>query len=230
MPKTGIFNLTPWPPSPLGEERSGSRGMRGERSGPDLDEKIIAALERLSHVLRTLLWEEAVESRLSPIQIQTLIYLNSHSEDLCRVGQLAQEFGLTPATMSDAVASLEAKGLLTRTPAHDDRRAQTLRLTAKGRRSAEKLSHWAEALHESLAQLPETEKAQALKFLLTLIESLYRAGVITVARICLTCRFFCPNVHRNSQAPHHCALMDKPLAERDLRVDCPEHELVAASS
>lgn len=195
----------------------------------DLDEKIIAALERLSHVLRTLLWEEAVESHLSPIQIQTLIYLNSHSEDLCRVGQLAQEFGLTPATMSDAVASLEAKGLLTRKPWLEDRRVQTLRLTAQGRRSAEKLSRWTEALQESLAQLSETEKAESLKFLLKLIESLYRAGIITVARICLTCRFFRPNAHRDSQAPHHCALMDKPLAECDLRVDCLEHELALSS-
>jgi DNA-binding MarR family transcriptional regulator len=82
----------------------------------DLDEKLIAALERLAHVLRTLLWEEGVRSRLSPIQIQTLLYLASHSEELCRVGQLAQEFNLTPATMSDAVDALEEKGLVVRRP------------------------------------------------------------------------------------------------------------------
>jgi DNA-binding MarR family transcriptional regulator len=192
----------------------------------DLDEKLIAALERLAHVLRTLLWEEAVQSRLSPIQIQTLLYLTSHSEELCRVGQLAQEFGLTPATMSDAVASLEAKGLLTRKPSQADRRAQTLRLTVKGERHAEKLSRWSDALQEQLQNFSLEEKEHTLKFLLKLIESLYRAGVITVARICLTCRFFRPYAHPNSQAPHHCALLDKLLAEGDLRVDCPEHELV----
>lgn len=197
-----------------------------DRETSDLDNKIVSALERLSHVLRTLLWEEAVESRLSPIQIQTLIYLNSHTGDLfCRVGQLAQEFGLTPATMSDAVASLAAKGLLTRTPSQDDRRAQTLRLTVKGERHAEKLSRWSDALQEQLTNFSLEEKEHALKFLLKLIESLYQAGIITVARICLTCRFFRPNAHRDSQAPHHCALMDKPLAESDLRVDCLEHEL-----
>ncbi len=193
----------------------------------ELDEKIIAALERLAHVLKTLLWEEASASRLSPIQIQTLIYLNSHAEELCRVGQLAQEFSLTPATMSDAVAALEAKGLLTRTSCPEDRRVQTLRLTAQGRRQAQKLSHWSDALQEQLQNFSPEEKEQALKFLLRLIESLYRAGIITVARICLTCRFFRPNVHRDSPAPHHCALMDKPLAESDLRVDCPEHQTLS---
>ncbi|MFN4219179.1 MAG: MarR family winged helix-turn-helix transcriptional regulator [Candidatus Bipolaricaulia bacterium] len=193
----------------------------------DLDAKIVSALERLSHVLRTLLWEEAVESRLSPIQIQSLIYLRSHDERLCRVNQLAEEFGLTPATVSDAVSSLEDKGLLTREPHPDDRRAQILRLTPKGRRSAEKLSRWSDALTEQLERFAPEEKEQALKFLLKLIEALYRAGIITVARICLTCRFFRPNAHKNAHAPHHCALMDKPLAESELRVDCPEHELVA---
>ena len=190
----------------------------------DLDEKLIAALERLAHVLRTLLWEEGVRSGLSPIQIQTLLYLDSHAEELCRVGQLAQEFSLTPATMSDAVDALEEKGLVVRRPWPKDKRACTLHLTAQGRRHAEKLSRWTEALQEPLAHFPAEEKARALGFLLRLIEALYRAGIITVARICLTCRFFRPHAHPNSEAPHHCALLDKPLAEGDLRVDCPEHE------
>jgi DNA-binding MarR family transcriptional regulator len=190
----------------------------------DLDEKLIAALERLAHVLRTLLWEEGVRSRLSPIQIQTLLYLASHSEELCRVGQLAQEFNLTPATMSDAVDALEEKGLVVRRPWPKDGRVVTLRLTAQGRRHAEKLSRWSEELHNQLAHFPTEEKERALGFLLKFIEALYRAGIITVARICLTCRFFRPYAHPDSPAPHHCALLDKPLAEGDLRVDCPEHE------
>ncbi len=189
----------------------------------DLDEKLVAALERLAHVLRTLLWEEGVRSHLSPIQIQTLLYLASHSEKLCRVGQLAQEFNLTPATMSDAVDALEEKGLVVRRPWPEDGRVVTLGLTAQGRRHAEKLSRWTETLREQLAPFPADEKARALGFLLKLIEGLYRAGIITVARICLTCRFFRPHVHPNSLAPHHCALLDKPLAEGDLRVDCPDH-------
>ncbi len=190
----------------------------------ELDEKLVAALERLSHVMRTLLWEEAVQSRLSPIQIQTLIYLSSHPEELCRVGQLAHEFGLTPATISDAVDALAEKGLLVRRPWPEDGRVLTLCLTTEGQRQAQRLSRWTEALQEQIAPFPLAEKERALRFFLELIERLYRAGIITVARVCLTCRFFRANAHPNSQTPHHCALMDKPLAESKLRVDCPEHE------
>jgi hypothetical protein len=142
------------------------------------------------------------------------------------VGQLAQEFNLTPATMSDAVDALEEKGLVVRRPWPEDGRVVTLRLTAQGRRHAEKLSRWSEELHNQLAHFPTEEKERALGFLLKFIEALYRAGIITVARVCLTCRFFRPHAHPDSPAPHHCALLDKPLAEGDLRVDCPEHEFV----
>jgi hypothetical protein len=56
-----------------------------------------------------------------------------------------------------------------------------------------------------------------------LIAALQNVGIITLARMCRTCRFFRPD-HHPGGAPHHCALLDKPLAERELRLDCPEHE------
>ncbi|WP_207890350.1 MarR family winged helix-turn-helix transcriptional regulator [Rubrobacter taiwanensis] len=82
-----------------------------------VDAKIVAALERLGQVFLTLLRERAAEAGLSPIQARFLLY---HAVELRRVGQLAREFGLTPATVSDAVDALEDKGLLSRDP---DRRA-----------------------------------------------------------------------------------------------------------
>jgi hypothetical protein len=51
--------------------------------------------------------------------------------------------------------------------------------------------------------------------------------VITVARMCVSCRFFRPDTHRMSVSPHHCALLDLPLSGADLRTDCPEHEPAA---
>ncbi len=73
----------------------------------DVDSKIVASLERLSQVFRLLLRKEAQKRGLSPIQAQFLVYLLFHDLDLRRVGRLAEEFGLTRATVSDAVGSLE---------------------------------------------------------------------------------------------------------------------------
>lgn len=191
----------------------------------DVDGKIVAALERISQVFRLLLREKAQEHGLSPIQAQFLIYLLYHDVELRRVGQLAREFGLTPATVSDAVASLESKGFVEREPWPEDRRVLTLRLTPKGRRVAADLSTWADAVREHLEGFSSLEKEGLMHSLMRLIGSLQRSGVITVARMCVTCRFFRRDAHPGGGAPHHCGLLDVPLAVSDLRVDCPEHEL-----
>ena len=101
----------------------------------DVDARIVAALERLSQVFRVRLREEARRRNLSPIQAQVLIYLLHHDVQLRRVSQLAREFDLTQATVSDTVAALQTKGLVRREQWPDDRRVVTLRLTP-GRRSA----------------------------------------------------------------------------------------------
>ncbi len=193
----------------------------------DVDKKIVASLERLSQVFRILLRGEAQEHDLSPIQAQFLIYLLHHGLGLRRVSQLAREFDLTQATVSDAVGSLEKKGLIVREPWPTDKRVTTLRLTPAGERTAQDLSLWANVVEERLKDCPPEEKEVVMRFLMGLIGSLQRAGLITVARMCVTCRFFRPNAHPDAASSHHCALLDAPLARADLRVDCPEHELAA---
>ena len=45
----------------------------------NIDAKIVASLEKISEVFRVLLWAEAKEHRVSPIQLQLLIFLKYHS-------------------------------------------------------------------------------------------------------------------------------------------------------
>ena len=65
------------------------------------------------------------------------------------------------------------------------------------------------------------------RFLIGLIGSLQKSGLITVARMFVTCRTFRPDAHLGESSQHHCALLDVPLSGSDLRVDCPEHKLTA---
>ncbi len=214
----------------------GAGAARGDRVGGafdpssqhgDVDKKIVAALERLSQAYRVLLQEEAQGRGLSPIQARFLVHLLYHSDELGRVGRLAEEFGLSQATVSDAVGTLEAKGMVRREPWPRDRRVATLRLTPAGEEAAAGLSGWADVVEEQLGSFAPEEKEAAMRFLMRLISALQGAGVITVARMCVTCRFFRPNAHLGSASPHHCALLDLPLSGADLRTDCPEHEPVA---
>lgn len=191
----------------------------------DIDSKIAAALERLSQAFRVLLWEKTKSHNLSPIQIQILVHLLYHSEEPATIGRIAAQFSLTPATVSDAVKTLAQKALVVRAALKSDRRTTSVNLTTSGRKIAEKLAIWANIIRDNISRFDESDRLVVMRFLMELIEALQGAGVISVARMCITCRFFQSNANPASETPYHCQLMDKPLANSALRLDCPEHEL-----
>jgi DNA-binding MarR family transcriptional regulator len=194
----------------------------------DVDMKIVASLERLSQVFRVLLRREAQGHGLSPIQALFLVHLLHHGPALRRVSQLAREFDLTRATVSDAVGSLEEKGLIRREPWPHDKRVTRLRLTPTGENTAQDLATWANVIEEHLKDRSAEEKEVVMRFLMGLIGSLQKSGLITVARMCVTCRFFRTDAHPGENSSHHCALLDVPLSGSELRTDCPEHKLAAS--
>ena len=195
----------------------------------NVDAKIVASLERLSQTFRSLLWDEATESGLSPIQVQLLIHLRFHPTGSHRVSSLAEQFDLTNATVSEALSTLVDKGLLTKERDPADGRARVLALTQQGAKAADRLAGWATAMQRQLAAQSDAEKVLVMRFLMNLIADLQKAGSITVARMCSTCRFFEAEGRSSSVAPHYCALLDTPLAVQDLRFDCPEHQTLEAA-
>ncbi|MFQ6083563.1 MAG: MarR family winged helix-turn-helix transcriptional regulator [Candidatus Aminicenantia bacterium] len=190
----------------------------------DINSKIVAALERLSQALRILLWNIAKEKNLSPIQIQFLLYLSNHPKERRRVSNLAKEFGLTQATVSDTVKALMEKGLISKKPYQKDGRVSTLELTSSGKRLVVKLSGWQTAFKEQIKQFSPETKETVIIFLMELITSLQRAGIISIARMCIVCSFFQRDVHPGSESPHFCKLTNRPIANSELKIDCDKHK------
>ncbi|RMG39112.1 MAG: MarR family transcriptional regulator [Planctomycetota bacterium] len=192
-----------------------------------VDARLAAALERLGQAVRTA-WVEAGQAfGLSALQSQILVYLLQNAQGArLRPSAVAERLQVTRATLSDALAALETKGLLQRIPSTIDRRARELKLTPQGRRTAAKLSRWNAAMVQVLRSLPAGEKGRLLDLLLRLIAELQACGLITIARMCRSCAFFEPDVHDAPEAPHHCRLLDQPLKLVELRVDCPDYQPV----
>jgi DNA-binding MarR family transcriptional regulator len=194
----------------------------------DLDTKLVAALERVGQALRVELRERAGVDGLTPTQAQILLRLACERPPHRRVGALAAALDVRQPTISDAVAALERKGLVGRRRDAADARAATLRLTARGRAAGDRLAGWDERARAELRRLPQQARQASLSLLLDLIAGLHRAGVVGVARTCPTCRFFRFEARPGAARPHHCALLEMPLGDADLRLDCPEHEQRAA--
>jgi hypothetical protein len=80
----------------------------------------------------------------------------------------------------------------------------------------------------ALADLSEAEQVRLLKTLIKLIRSLQLRHAIPPQRLCVSCKYFRPNVHPEAEAPHHCAFVDAPFGDGALRLDCAEHEQASA--
>lgn len=187
-----------------------------EKTG-DLDIRIASTIEKLIQVQRVLLWDIAKKEKLSPIQIQFMIFLNTRPSELRRVSCIAEEFDLTKATVSDAVSNLAEKGLVGKVNAEKDKRSYMLELTTAGVKLAEKIGGWQKSIIKNLRHIPYEEKETAYHFLTGLIKSLFDDGVISVARMCLTCG----NLQTGGRGrPNTCGLTGRTFDDNNINFNC----------
>ncbi len=188
----------------------------------DLDSKIVTALERVGAALRVMLWRESYPLTLSPIQAQVLIFVLTHRNEYCTVSYLANEFNMTKPTISEAVRTLESKGLVEKVPLRKDQRTLTIHLTGEGEKLARQAAQYTSVLHDILRTLPsQFDKEQLLGSLIEIIRQLQQQGVISVQRMCFNCVHY---RHAHEGHTHFCNLLGKPLQTTELRIDCPEFE------
>ncbi|MBP2301375.1 MarR family winged helix-turn-helix transcriptional regulator [Azospirillum picis] len=182
--------------------------------------------ERIALVLRADLWAAAGKAGLNPTQAQVLALLAARPAGL-RPKEIAAHLSVSAPSMADTLAALERKALLRRTPDPADARAVIARLTEEGAAQGQALAAAATQVTAALARLSPGEQADLLLAQVKLIRTLQQAGAIPVQRLCVTCRHFRPNAHPGEAAPHHCAFVNAPIVDRDLRLDCGEHEAAA---
>jgi DNA-binding MarR family transcriptional regulator len=203
-----------------------SRAARFEQESGPLPDRLVTGLAKVGMALRHAARLEARSYDLSPTQAEILVLLDRRDGPRSP-GALARGLGVGLPTVSEALAALVAKGLVRRRRAAADARSVALALTPAGRRRARALAGWPEALLlADLQSLSPDEQAVLLRTVTKLIRSLQGRGLIPVARMCATCRFFRPHVHSDPERPHHCAFVDAPFGDASLRLDCPDHEPV----
>lgn len=191
-----------------------------EFQNKSIDAKILAAFERIAEVFRVLLWEKSKKIKLSPIQIQILIFLKYHEQKYCTVNSLAEEFNMTAPTISDSVKALVKKGLVKKIKNLQDKRFYYLNLTAKGEKLINQSQSFVDVLFQSLTSINQTEKETLLSSLLKIIYDLHSKSILITKRMCFTCTYF-----QRNNGEYYCSLLEMNLEQKDLRIDCPEHKL-----
>lgn len=185
---------------------------------------LATGLAKIGLVLRHQAWQAAENSGLTPTQSQVLASIGATPQGWLSVSEIARHLAVTQPTASDAIAALERKRLVVRSRADDDARVVRVKLTAMGRRRAHETAEWPDALLSAIGELDQAEQGVFLKGLMKMIRSLQENGKIPTARMCATCTYFRPHARPGTTTPHHCAYVDAPLRDTDLRLDCREHE------
>jgi len=190
--------------------------------------QLASGFEKLGLAMKSRTWRREGRPGLGPLQRQILTLLRSKPERTAQVSTIANELVVRLPTASEAVATLERKRLVRRRRTSRDGRVVTVELTARGLQacgpSAGKPDHLARAI-ETLAK---EEQASLLKVLAKVIRTLQEQGEISVARMCVSCRYFHPNHHVDPDRPHHCAYVNAPFGDASLRLDCLEYEAATA--
>ncbi|PLZ02011.1 MarR family transcriptional regulator [Burkholderia sp. WAC0059] len=195
-----------------------SEGVYGEQAAG----RVTHSLLRLSTAMRSQAWDWAEGAGLTPTQGEILVLLMQRKGPM-RLGEIARETALTAATTSDAVSTLESKGLVEKRRALDDGRALAVRLTARGRTAAKRAAQWPDFLTKAVGTLRGEEQIVFYRTLLKTVYQLEAREQIPAHRMCLTCSHF--EAGKASKKPsHHCSLLRATLADTDLRLDCSVYE------
>ena len=191
--------------------------------------QLAAGLEKISLAMKSRTWRREGQAGLGPLQRQVLTLLRGKSDHTAQVSAIAKELVVRLPTASEAVATLERKRLVKRYRSQRDGRIVTVELTARGEKACAPAVGIPNQLADAASALSSAEQVAFLKGLMKVIRTLQQQGEISVARMCVSCRFFRPHQHDDAAQPHHCDYVNAPIGDPALRLDCPEYEAASIS-
>jgi DNA-binding MarR family transcriptional regulator len=198
--------------------------METPRNPHAITERLREGLSRIGMAMRIDEWNRSKASGLNPTQLAILTLLEGRGAEGLGVREIAAHLGVSQPTATDSINALERKACLEKRPEAGDRRAVRVVPTAEGL-AILKASDTGDGLAATaLGALDEREQEDLLLTLIKMIRRLQVAEAIPVQRMCVTCRHFSPFAHADAARPHHCHFVDAAFGQRDLRVDCRDHD------
>lgn len=185
-------------------------------------EQVAAGLEQLARLTRAQSWRGEAGQPMPPVQASVLKLLAGAGPGL-RAARLAERLGVTAASLSDTLKTMEAHGWVQRRPDPEDGRALLLQLSRKGRAQAALKLQPDQGMAGLLQALDEADLAALLRSTQLLVAEAQRQGLATGLRTCIGCRFFQPFASNDAARPHLCGFTGQPFGDLELRNDCAEH-------
>ncbi|WP_449230221.1 MarR family winged helix-turn-helix transcriptional regulator [Azospirillum doebereinerae] len=203
--------------------------METPKTPTDLSHRIREGLSRVATAMRIDDWRRSKTAGLNPTQLSILELLEGRTGGM-GVKDIAAQLGVSQPTATDSIAALERKGLVLKRGASADRRAVTVEIAAEGRSALWGDGAARNSTERAVEALPVNEQQDLLITLVKMIGHLQSLDAIPIQRMCATCRYFAPFAHADAERPHHCHFVNAAFGQRDIRIDCREHETADPAS
>ncbi len=190
---------------------------------------LAAGFEKIGLAMKSRTWRREGRAGLGPLQRQVLTLLRTKPNKSAQVSAIAEELVVRLPTASEAVATLEGKRLVKRRRSMRDGRIVTVELTARGERACAPSVGMPNQLATAISTLSVAEQVSFLMGMVKVIRTLQDQGEISVARMCVSCRYFRPYQYDNAEQPHHCDYINAPFGDQALRLECAEYEPASIS-
>lgn len=195
--------------------------METPKNPTSVNHRIREGLSRLAAAMRSDDWDRAKSLGLNPAQLSILETLEDRSEGM-GVKEIASYLAVSQPSASDSINALERKGLVEKRTG-SDRRAVVVCITGDGRSTLAR-SGTGRAAEQTVDVLAEHEQEGLLISIVKMIRHLQEIEAIPIQRMCVSCRYFAPFKHTDAARPHHCNYVDASFGQRDIRIDCRDHE------
>lgn len=182
--------------------------------------QIVRKFFTIGQAVKHMLWNKSKLEKLTPAQIQIMLFLNYARKDTITVNTLAGYLSCTPATISGILDVLQKKDLIERTKNDEDRRKVILRLTPKGRAEVEALKDVGKDIEEMVQEFSQKDQELLRKLLVKLADKLAEHDLIVNVDVCAKCAYFQPDQNPRSTKPHYCTLLNVLLSEDDIFKEC----------
>ncbi|MGF7174829.1 MarR family winged helix-turn-helix transcriptional regulator [Azospirillum doebereinerae] len=203
--------------------------METPKNPTELSHRIREGLSRVAMAMRIDDWRRSKATGLNPTQLSILDLLEGRAGGM-GVKDIAAQLGVAQPTATDSIAALERKGFVLKRGTEGDRRAVNVDIAAEGRSALQADGAARSSAEQAVEALPIDEQQDLLVTLVKMIRHLQSLDVIPIQRMCTTCRYFAPFVHADAAHPHHCHFVNAAFGQRDLRIDCREHETADPAS
>lgn len=191
-------------------------------------DRLSLMLVRVGQVIRTLMLREARDTHLTPVQIQTLLFVRHTKSFATSISRLALQLGASHASTVGVVDGLVAHNYLKRITSSKDRRVTLLRLTPQGEDICNQLGNWRQPLDELVGQMSGEDRQHLERSLGQILAYFEYAGVLPAGAPCAGCRYFGRDASPATLFPHYCHLLQEGISEIEASKDCPDFAITVA--